>query len=118
MAYMPKWTYNSTERQCVSYIYGGCRKTENLFDSAENCQKTCDADYNNVTPKLLDVCSMEIDAGPCRGNKPFYAFNKNTKRCQKFFYGGRTKSTVLSSLIGNFDCGFGNFDCGYSSLEI
>ena len=42
---------------------------------------------------LLDVCSMEIDEGPCRGSKPFYAFNSETKRCQKFLYGGKVNNT-------------------------
>ena len=60
-----------------------------MFDTEVECQNKCDIDYNDDTPKFVDVCSMEIDAGPCRGMKPFYGFNKNNKRCQKFFYGGK-----------------------------
>ena len=63
-----------------------------MFDTEVECQNKCDVNYNNDTPtKLVDVCSLEIDPGPCRGTLWYYGFNKNSKRCEKFFYGGKYK---------------------------
>ena len=36
-AYMPMWWYNSTSGMCEEYIYGGCSKTDNLFDFEVVC---------------------------------------------------------------------------------
>jgi hypothetical protein len=90
MGFSRKFTFNATQGQCVPYVYGGCGGSKNLFGNEAECQKTCDRDYNNDTPKLLDVCSLAIDMGPCRMAKPMFAFNKETKRCEKFHYGGIT----------------------------
>lgn len=43
-AYMPMWWYNSTSGMCEEYIYGGCSKTENLFDFEAVC-KAAAAEY-------------------------------------------------------------------------
>lgn len=41
--YIKKWTFNETEEACVSYIYGGCNGTKNLFDTEEECKAICPA---------------------------------------------------------------------------
>ena len=76
------------EGRCVPFVYGGCGGTENLFDDELECGKTCDQDFNDDTPAMVDVCGLRIDSGPCRMTKPMFAFNSDTKRCEKFFYGG------------------------------
>ena len=69
-----------------------------MFDTEVECQNKCDLNYNNDTPtKLVDVCSLEIDPGPCRGTLWYYGFNKNSKRCEKFFYGGKYKYVYIYS---------------------
>ena len=35
-----------------------------------------------------DVCSLPRYAGPCRAAIPAYYFNQNSRRCEKFLYGG------------------------------
>ena len=40
-SYINKWTFNETEAACVSYIYGGCNGTKNLFDTEGDCQASC-----------------------------------------------------------------------------
>ena len=46
-----------------------------MFDTEVECQNKCDVNYNNDTPtKLVDVCSLEIDPGPCRGTLWYYGF--------------------------------------------
>jgi len=82
--YVPKWTYSSREGACVQYIYGGCRGTENLFDSQADCQAAC----SGKKGKTADVCNLSIKPGPCRGRKNVFGFNSATGRCQAFRYGG------------------------------
>ncbi|KAH8233932.1 hypothetical protein KR032_004076 [Drosophila birchii] len=40
-AYIPSWTYDSNNRECIKFIYGGCGGNANRFDSKENCEKQC-----------------------------------------------------------------------------
>jgi Kunitz/Bovine pancreatic trypsin inhibitor domain len=41
LAAIPSWTFNSTAGKCVSYMYGGCGKTGNLFSSQDDCNAAC-----------------------------------------------------------------------------
>ena len=41
LGFMPMWTHNSKTNKCESYVYGGCGKTANLFQSEEACNKAC-----------------------------------------------------------------------------
>ena len=59
-----------------------------MFDDETECSKTCDQDFNDDTLKVVDVCGLSMDSGPCRMSKAMFAFNSDTKRCEKFFYGG------------------------------
>ncbi|XP_017038391.1 male accessory gland serine protease inhibitor-like [Drosophila kikkawai] len=40
-AYIPSWTYDSNNRECIKFIYGGCGGNDNRFDSKKNCEKLC-----------------------------------------------------------------------------
>ncbi len=95
-AYMPMFTFNATLGQCVPYVYGGCRGSENLFKTEAACQKTCDP---REPPRTADVCSLPKDPGPCRMMKPSFAFNSDTKRCEKFFYGGNVNKLTIYFVI-------------------
>jgi hypothetical protein len=53
--YIKKWTFNETEETCVTYIYGGCNGTRNLFDTEEECQSSCPlSSAGQSQKKLLD----------------------------------------------------------------
>ncbi len=52
-AFVPSWTFQSGK--CVSYVYGGCLKTENLFDSEEACLAKC----GPAVSKLFGVYYLE-----------------------------------------------------------
>ena len=80
----------------MPFVYGGCGGSENLFDDELECGKTCDQDFNDDTPAMVDVCGLRIDSGPCRMTKPMFAFNSDTKRCQKFFYGGKEYACFIT----------------------
>jgi len=42
-AAMRKWRWDDpgTSRSCVSYLYGGCRGTDNLFATQAECEEEC-----------------------------------------------------------------------------
>ncbi|XP_014035062.1 WAP, Kazal, immunoglobulin, Kunitz and NTR domain-containing protein 2 [Salmo salar] len=40
-AYEPRWAYSSSQRQCQSFIYGGCSGNDNNFESREACEEMC-----------------------------------------------------------------------------
>ena len=90
LGFIPKFTFDTSKQQCVPFVYGGCGGSENLFDTKMECLQKCDRDYNDDTPKRIDVCGLDIVTGPCRMSKPYFGFNKEHKRCEKFFYGGKT----------------------------
>ncbi|CAL8068462.1 unnamed protein product [Orchesella dallaii] len=41
LALLHRFTFNSTTGECENYFYGGCYGTENIYDSMEQCYKTC-----------------------------------------------------------------------------
>ena len=88
MAFIKKWTFSVSEGKCVSYVYGGCRGTRNLFDSEEECVAQCPGHRGRSLAVDAEVCSLPISPGPCRAIKTSFAFNKQTGRCEPFNYGG------------------------------
>lgn len=86
-AFMPRFTFDAEENKCVSYVYGGCLGTKNLFHTLNECQSICDLP-NMKTPKTLDVCGLPVVAGLCKAQKPRFGYNKDKKRCEMFLYGG------------------------------
>ena len=59
MALIPKWTFSSSEGGCVSYMYGGCRGSDNLFDTKEECQQKCQ-DYATMKTAEVRLLSKNI----------------------------------------------------------
>ncbi|XP_057369432.1 kunitz-type serine protease inhibitor mulgin-2-like [Daphnia carinata] len=47
--YIKKWTFDATEDACVSYIYGGCHGTKNLFDTEEECKAACPSSGQKIS---------------------------------------------------------------------
>lgn len=41
LAYFPSWTFDTKSGKCQEYIYGGCHKTENLFETEADCLAKC-----------------------------------------------------------------------------
>ncbi|XP_017038507.1 male accessory gland serine protease inhibitor-like [Drosophila kikkawai] len=40
-ALFPSWTYNSENKECLKFIYGGCGGNDNRFGSKEDCEEKC-----------------------------------------------------------------------------
>ena len=43
---------------------------------------------NNLNIGITDACEQEKDEGPCKGNYLRWYYDKNTKTCGEFIYGG------------------------------
>ena len=41
LASFPRYFYNSTSGMCEFFIYGGCRGTQNNFETLAECKMTC-----------------------------------------------------------------------------
>ena len=36
-----KWYYNSAQKKCLKFNYGGCGGNGNRYDNVESCKKSC-----------------------------------------------------------------------------
>ncbi|KAM9589740.1 eppin-like [Trichechus inunguis] len=101
MAYFRRWWYDKENNTCSSFIYGGCHGNNNNFQSKSLCQNFCqkqDHDFDGNDLKICcgkkcldlrqDICSMPEDTGPCLAYIPRWWYNRETKNCYKFIYGG------------------------------
>ncbi|RNA27619.1 Kunitz Bovine pancreatic trypsin inhibitor domain [Brachionus plicatilis] len=80
-----KYYFNSKTNKCEQFFYGGCLGNANKFNTESECLANCSA---LVESKRVDVCSLDKLVGPCRGFLPRFFYNKETKKCEKFNYGG------------------------------
>ncbi|GFT08121.1 hypothetical protein NPIL_166491, partial [Nephila pilipes] len=84
-ANIPRFFYNKSTKRCQKFIYGGCTGNGNNFETKERCEAVCG---KNQIPTPGSVCELEKVVGPCKARFPRFFYNKSTKRCEKFFYGG------------------------------
>uniref|UniRef100_A0A8D0EXP5 Tissue factor pathway inhibitor n=1 Tax=Strix occidentalis caurina TaxID=311401 RepID=A0A8D0EXP5_STROC len=83
-----RYYFNIQSRECEMFEYGGCHGNENNFQTLEECQKKClliPVKLENGEPNF---CFYEKDPGICRGYFSRYFYNKETKLCEVFKYGG------------------------------
>ncbi|NWU68591.1 TFPI1 inhibitor, partial [Pterocles burchelli] len=104
-----RYYFNIQSRECEIFEYGGCHGNENNFLTLEECQKMCvvkgySTDVSECVliffffPRLVhhlllftekpNFCFHEKDPGICRGYFSRYFYNKETKICEVFKYGG------------------------------
>uniref|UniRef100_A0A1B0C4R9 Papilin n=1 Tax=Glossina palpalis gambiensis TaxID=67801 RepID=A0A1B0C4R9_9MUSC len=76
------WYYDSESMTCVAFTYTGCGGNGNRFQTREQCERQC-GDFKGV-----DVCNEDVMTGPCRQWQTRYYFNKITRTCEPFTYGG------------------------------
>ncbi|NXI03520.1 TFPI1 inhibitor, partial [Pachycephala philippinensis] len=91
-----RYFFNIKSRKCEVFEYGGCHGNENNFLTLEECQRKCvvtgqypfsypPTNYSFASP---DFCFHDQDPGICRGYFTRYFYNKETKLCEAFKYGG------------------------------
>ncbi|XP_068824240.1 tissue factor pathway inhibitor [Capricornis sumatraensis] len=95
-AMIKRFFFNIRTQQCEEFIYGGCEGNQNRFETLEECKQKCTRDYPmNITKTKItlekekpDFCFLEEDVGICRGYITRYFYNKQSKQCERFTYGG------------------------------
>eukprot|EP00054_Salpingoeca_dolichothecata_P028024 m.209432 g.209432 ORF g.209432 m.209432 type:complete len:1116 (-) comp26104_c0_seq3:129-3476(-) len=80
-AALPRYYFNTKTEKCELFSYGGCGGNDNNFKTAQECEKQCGKPQVNP-------CEQEKVVGPCEALMPRYFFNKVSKTCEKFYYGG------------------------------
>eukprot|EP00892_Ulva_mutabilis_P009511 jgi/Ulvmu1/6932/UM032_0010.1 len=75
-ASIPSWGFNGKE--CVKFIYGGCKGNANRFETQEACEEECGGGG--------DVCVLPLDVGPCEALVPVWGFQGG--QCVQWTYGG------------------------------
>uniref|UniRef100_A0A224Y2M0 Pancreatic trypsin inhibitor n=1 Tax=Rhipicephalus zambeziensis TaxID=60191 RepID=A0A224Y2M0_9ACAR len=83
-AYKPRFYFNATANQCLSFIYGGCGGNANNFHTQEKCEHEC-GKKQNCKP---DICNMPPVVGRCKAAIPRLYFNSTVNQCLEFIYGG------------------------------
>ncbi|CAL8387589.1 tissue factor pathway inhibitor a isoform X1 [Gadus morhua] len=68
--------------RCRLFEYGGCGGNDNNFQTIEACEQTC------LVSADKSPCNLEEAPGPCRGMVTRYFFNRVSRECQQFYYGG------------------------------
>jgi hypothetical protein len=114
LAFIPSWTFDSTAGECRPFLYEGCGKTANLFNSEDECNTACGPEPTTSgmiqTIFHLNVsrhhglflfgwiigpassppppCLQPKVIGPCRASIPRFFFDATTGVCTPFNYGG------------------------------
>ncbi|XP_030920304.1 tissue factor pathway inhibitor isoform X1 [Geospiza fortis] len=94
-----RYFFSIKSRKCEVFEYGGCHGNENNFLTLEECQEKCvPKDFpqkmalaKNKKALFLgqpDFCFHAQEPGVCRGYFTRYFYNKETKLCEAFKYGG------------------------------
>ncbi|XP_027595898.2 LOW QUALITY PROTEIN: tissue factor pathway inhibitor [Pipra filicauda] len=90
-----RYFFNIQTRQCEVFEYGGCHGNENNFLTLEECQKKCvvtELSGKKVAARIKkekpEFCFHDKDPGVCRGYFTRYFYNRETKSCEVFKYGG------------------------------
>lgn len=93
--YTIRWYFDSENRQCRQFYYGGCGGNENNYESEEECSKECARVETPVTgapsgeaPSGPEVCFLASDPGPCRKSEVRWYYDSRDGVCRQFMYGG------------------------------
>ncbi|XP_016046532.1 tissue factor pathway inhibitor isoform X2 [Erinaceus europaeus] len=91
-ALLSRFFFNIRTQKCEEFIYGGCEGNQNRFISLEECKKQCTLEKTtekNPSQKGKPAfCFLEEDPGICRGYLTRYFYNSQSKKCERFKYGG------------------------------
>ncbi|NXF19581.1 TFPI1 inhibitor, partial [Rhodinocichla rosea] len=91
-----RYFFSIKSRKCEVFEYGGCHGNENNFPTLEECQEKCvpkgqyPFSHPPTKPSFAapDFCFHAQEPGVCRGYFTRYFYNKETKLCEAFKYGG------------------------------
>ncbi|XP_070180043.1 papilin-like isoform X2 [Littorina saxatilis] len=85
---LTRYYYDSATMACRQFFYGGCQGNLNNFGSLEYCQQKCASHGAVDTPRTKAVCTLNPDAGTCRGYNISWYYDSTVERCQRFVWTG------------------------------
>lgn len=89
--YFERFFFNKETNECEMFIYGGCDGNDNNFETSDECSRECGVSKPSIDVLTRDVlarCTLPKETGPCRGFFERFYFNNDTKKCERFIYGG------------------------------
>ncbi|CAN7976519.1 unnamed protein product, partial [Ixodes persulcatus] len=98
-AHMPRYYFDVTTGKCEQFIYGGCDRNANNFNTLTQCQRMCKDTRSAISGNRARPCATEHghshhdckspkDPGPCLAYIPRWFFNVDTGECERLIYGG------------------------------
>ncbi|UYV74467.1 PAPLN [Cordylochernes scorpioides] len=91
--YFPRYHYDPKSNTCRRFIYGGCGGNDNNFKTEAECTKSC-GEKLVVFPAVAlseddtPICRRPKKVGDCKAAIPRFYFDRNTKTCKEFTWGG------------------------------
>jgi hypothetical protein len=101
----PSWTYEAKAGECLSYQYGGCGKTTNLFGSQDECKAACSRGPGKITSRhngyLLEFCLCHFIYASSSFSKIFIESRMKQLRKNRFknYVGIATFPTTLAKRL-------------------
>ncbi len=95
LAFFERFAFNSDTAKCEQFIYGGCQGNGNRFLTEEECQDLCGNVSNDKEDFEEASCYLPSDSGLCEAYIRSYFYNKESKKCEQFIYGGCGGTTDL-----------------------
>ncbi|GBP58336.1 Papilin [Eumeta japonica] len=92
--YQERWYYDTSNKRCQQFYWGGCGGNANNFASENNCTRRCAEAVETTTTTTTtfqptqDDCFLAAEAGPCSGAETRWAYEPRAGACRPFAYGG------------------------------
>ena len=94
-AHLEQFWYDKERDECFAFKYGGCQGNANRFDTLPFCQSRCVKGTGGPARRPgsaiapgVDICSLEMKAGPCTQAVPAWYYDAGQGVCTGFTYGG------------------------------
>lgn len=99
------WYYDTSDRRCRQFYYGGCGGNENKFTTEEACMQRCEhvteqpevqpepeappREHEQHPPSVPGgICEQTADVGDCSDYTLLWYYDTEETRCRQFYYGG------------------------------
>ncbi|KAI0982784.1 hypothetical protein GJ496_009277 [Pomphorhynchus laevis] len=111
-SYRPMFTFDRDQSRCIEFIYGGCKKSDNLFDSINECEEMKLIVIIYAFLVAINARSpMKINRKPdfcykpplepevqCMAYYPVYTYDAPQDRCIFYKYGCATGGNMFHSI--------------------
>lgn len=139
--YDAKWYYDTKDKRCRQFYYGGCGGNKNNFDSEEDCMARCEHEEEKPEPPVqthpeqpyepqelpkedeptypAEICMLRSETGSCHRFETKWHYSPTEGICTQFVYGGCGGNKNRFDSYEDCDqmCGFVQNICSMPKLE-